>query len=46
MVVPARRVPMFKCFAVWLLCLVGCLLGGRLLYAQPAAPVTLHYSER
>ena len=46
MVVPARRVPMFKCFAVWLLCLAGCLLGGRLLYAQPAAPVTLHYSER
>ena len=46
MVVPARRVPLINCCAVWLVCLMGCLPGGRLLWAQSNAPVTLHYSER
>lgn len=46
MVVSGRRALMFNRFAVLLICLVGCLLGERLLYAQPYAPVTLHYSER
>lgn len=46
MAVPARRMPIVNCCVLWLFGLVGCLLSPAVLYAQPDAPVTLHYSER